>query len=45
MSAKIKSLVLVFFVLCLFFLTTVGCSTSNPPVDSRTGATTITPKK
>ena len=45
MKAKIKSLVLVTFVLCLFFITAVSCSTSNPPVDAKTGATTITPKK
>jgi len=45
MGAKIKSLVLVSFVLCLFVVTTVSCTTTNPPVDSKTGATTITPKK
>jgi hypothetical protein len=45
MSAKIKNLVLVSFVLCLFCVTAVGCTASNPPVDSTTGATTITPKK
>jgi hypothetical protein len=45
MKAKNKSFVLVSFVLCLFFVAAVSCSTSNPPVDAKTGATIITPKK
>jgi len=44
MAAKGKGIVLVSFVLSLFLFTAVSCSSTNPPVNGTTGATTITPK-
>ena len=45
MNSRKKSLVSFSLVLCLFFLIAVSCTTSNPPVNAYTGATSKTVKK
>ncbi|HLP05514.1 MAG TPA: hypothetical protein VK152_08810 [Paludibacter sp.] len=45
MNLKSKRSATVSFVLLVCLLAVASCSTSNPPVDTKTGATTTTPKK
>lgn len=39
MSAKSKKLIQISLVLFVLLTTAVSCTTTNPPVDTRTGAT------
>jgi len=45
MRQKRKHIIFRSLVLSILFVAAVSCTTTNPPVDAKTGATTIVPKK